>query len=119
MNSLYKVVDWVMCDYGGSSFGAIYLDINLLLLDVAGAESRSTVVNSSNIEIREHFPVVGQADESMIRSLLRDAAVWETQKAVRAEICDRYFADFKGTSSRRAAEILLNLDKVIQAETSP
>jgi len=118
MNRLYKVVDWVMCDYGGSSFGAIYLDINLLLLDVAGAESQSIVVNTSNIEIREHFPIIGQADESVIRSLLRDAAVWETQKAVRAEICDRYFADFKGTSSRRAAEILLNLDEENHAETS-
>ena len=74
------------------------------------AELADRNMNSSNLEIREHFPAVEQADESVIRNLLRDAALWEAQKVVRAEICDRYFADFKGTSSRRAAEILLNLD---------
>ena len=118
MNSLYKVVDWVVCDYGGSSFGALYLDINLLLLDVTGAESQFTIVNSSNIEIREHFSAVEQADESAIRNLLHDAALWEAQKAVRANVSDKYFANFRGTSSRRAAEILLNLDKANPGETS-
>jgi len=86
---------------------------------VAGAESQFTIVNSSNLEIREHFPAVEQADESAIRNLLQDAALWEAQKAVRADICDKYFANFRGTSSRRAAEILLNLEKVNPAETSP
>ena len=82
------------------------------------AELADRNMNSSNLEIREHFPAVEQADESAIRNLLRDAALWEAQKAVRAEICDKYFVNFRGTSSRRAAEILLNLDNVNPAETS-
>lgn len=110
MNSLYKLVDCVLCDYGGSPFGAIYLDINLLLLNVKGAESQRTVENSSNIEIRGQFPVVSCADVSEIRSLLHDASLWKAQRAVRGEVSGKYFAEFKGTSAHRAAQILLALD---------
>lgn len=114
MNRLYKVVDWVICDYGGSPFGAIYLDINLLLLNVPGSEHHFTAVNSSNNDLRQHFPLVETPDESIIRGLLQDASLWNAQKSVRAAIRTKYFADFKGTSSRRAAEILLNIDRFIQ-----
>jgi CDP-Glycerol:Poly(glycerophosphate) glycerophosphotransferase len=115
MNSLYKVVDWVLCDYGGSSFGAIYLDINLLLLDVPGSDSHFTIQNSSNLEIREYFPVVQSGDELAIKRLLGNENLWHAQAAVREKLCRKYFADLKGTSSRRAAQILLNIGDVAGA----
>jgi hypothetical protein len=113
MNRLYKAVDWVFCDYGGSPFGALYLGINLLLLDVPGSENQFTVANSSNQEIREHFPVVSQPNGEELFRLLRDDAVWREQEKVRTRLCRKYFADLKGSSSRTAVQILSNLDKII------
>jgi hypothetical protein len=115
MNRLYKAVDWVFCDYGGSPFGAVYLGINLLLLDVPGSEDQFTVVNSSNQEIREHFPIVSEPDAEEISRLLRDEDVWREQEKARSKLCNKYFADLKGTSSRTVVQILTNLDKIIAA----
>jgi hypothetical protein len=39
MNRLYKAADFVLCDYGGSAFGAIYLGKKLILLDVPGSKA--------------------------------------------------------------------------------
>ena len=71
MNVLFKIADFVLCDYGGSSFGAIYLDKNLILLDVPGAEEQHTVVNSSNLEIRRDFPVLRHQEAGDTRVVVR------------------------------------------------
>lgn len=113
MNRLYKAVDWVFCDYGGSPFGAIYLGIDLLLLDVPGSEKQFTVVNSSNQEIREYFPIVSKPDTEEILGILRDDGVGREQEKARARLCQKYFADLKGTSSRKVVQILTNLDQII------
>lgn len=113
MNRLYKAVDWVFCDYGGSPFGAIYLGINLLLLDVPGSDDQFTVINSSNQEIREHFPIVSEPNAEEMLRILRDDGVWREQEKARTRLCQKYFAELKGTSSRKVVQLLTNLDNII------
>jgi hypothetical protein len=113
MNLLYKAVDWVLCDYGGSSFGAIYLDINLMLLDVPGSESEFTVVNSSNLELRKSIPSVKINNKNDIKVLLENEDLCAAQEKCRAAMFERYFANLRGRSSKEAARILLDLDSII------
>ena len=115
MNELFKVADWVLCDYGGSSFGAIYLGKNLILLDVPGSDSEFTVVDSSNLELRDYFPVVSPEDACKLKLVIEDDAQIKTQEVNRRSLFARYFADYRGSSSRRAAEILSNLDSLLEA----
>ena len=111
MNDLFKVADLVVCDYGGSSFGAIYLGKKLVLLNVPGAEEQYTVVNSSNLELREHFVAVDVEDAHRLQEIIEDEVDWETQEQVRQKLSRKYFAENYGTSARRAAEILMTLDR--------
>lgn len=114
MNKLYKIVDFVICDFGGSSFGAIYLDKNLILLDVKGSDKASTSVNSSNFELREYFPVIAIEQANKINSLLVDEELWYQQKQNRQKLFGKYFHNNRGTSSTTAAEILDNLDHFLK-----
>src|SRR5690606_360217 len=47
MNCLYKIADAVICDYGGSPFGALYLGKKVVLLDVPGSSEWYTVTGTS------------------------------------------------------------------------
>lgn len=113
MNLLYKVVDFVLCDYGGSSFGAIYLDKNLILLDVTGSENDRTLVNSSNLQIRNYFPVLQLENSREIKMIINNEQLWIDQKKHREMLFSKYFADNRGSSSKRAAEILSSLNLML------
>lgn len=110
MNKLYRIADFVLCDYGGSSFGAIYLDKALVLLDVPNSRDWFTVRNSSNLELTSHFqPLSVDACENL-DAILEDEAYWSKQMITSKALRDRYFADFRGNSSKIAADILSQLD---------
>lgn len=115
MNKLFKAVDFVICDYGGSSFGVIYLGKKLVLLDVPDSENQFTVLNSSNQELRGFFPAIGPENAHLLRSILEDEEQWAKQEDMSSEIFNKYFADNRGSSSRKAAEILSNLESILAA----
>ena len=115
MNELFKVADIILCDYGGSAFGAIYLGKKLILLDVPGSEKQYTVVNSSNLELREHITTLDADNAFRLKSVLEDDSEWEKQSPIRRKLFLKYFADTRGSSSKRAAKILMNLDSVFEA----
>jgi hypothetical protein len=74
---------------------------------------------SSNLELMKYFPVLEIEQVGTLGALLNDTDYWVSCLGFGRELSDKYFANFRGTSSRKAAEILLNLDKVNPAETSP
>ncbi len=113
MNVLYKAVDFVLCDYGGSSFGAIYLDKNLILLDFDGSKHSFALIKDPILQIRDYFPVIHPEDSSKIEMIIKDEQIWEDQKKNRQTLFSRYFADNRGESSRCAAEILAHLDALL------
>jgi len=114
MNRLFKIADYVLCDYGGSAFGAIYLDKNLVLLETPAARSAICAEDSSNLELHEHFPVLTVENADSLEGLLADPSVWQEQKNRRKQLFDKYFADNRGESARCAAEILSNLDEILK-----
>jgi hypothetical protein len=109
MNALYRVVDGVLCDYGGSAFGALYLGKRMVLLEVPGSQDWYTVRDSSNLGLAGHFPHVGAASAGEIPALLEDDDAWQLRAPSLAALSARYFADLRGHSSGRAASILLQL----------
>ncbi|MBI5544237.1 MAG: CDP-glycerol glycerophosphotransferase family protein [Deltaproteobacteria bacterium] len=113
MNALFRVADAVLCDYGGSVFGAIYLGKPIVLLDVPCSSEYYTVANSSNLELRAHFPLVGPADTGRIPSLLQEPEAIRRQQESLAKLFGKYFADNRGRSAQAAAEILANLDSIL------
>lgn len=113
MNKLLKLSDVMLCDYGGSAFGAVYLRKRMVLLEVPGARDWYTVRNASNLELIEHYPVVGPARAEQLGALLEDEDYWRQQAARAVPLADKYFADFRGHSAQRAAEILCNIDALL------
>lgn len=111
---LYALCDYLLCDYGGPAFAGIYVDKNLLLLNVLGAEEdRYTGASSPEFLIRKVIPNLDVADKNALRSLLQDRAVWQKQKRIRKVLRNYFFAPYYGFSSSVAALTLGNLDHII------
>jgi len=113
MNKLLKLTDVMLCDYGGSAFGAVYLRKRMVLLEVPGARDWYTVRNASNLELAQHYPAFGPDRADEIGALLEDENYWREQAASAAPLADKYFADFRGNSAQRAAGILSNIDALL------
>jgi hypothetical protein len=117
MNKLLKLADVMLCDYGGSAFGAVYLRKRMVLLEVPGARDWYTVRNASNLELAQHYPAFGPDRADEIGALLDDEVFWREQAASAAPLADKYFADFRGHSAQRAAGILSNIDALLAQTT--
>jgi CDP-glycerol glycerophosphotransferase (TagB/SpsB family) len=115
MNRLYRIADAVLCDYGGSAFGALYLGKRMVLLDVPGSADWYTVRDSSNLELARHYPSLTPETAGTLPALLADTAYWSDQGPKARALSDKYFADLRGTSSRRAADLLLSMDARLAA----
>ena len=110
---LYQLADFMLFDYGGPPFGAIYTDKNMILLNVPNAENDELTGNQSpDIRIRQNLLNVN-AGERAIARLLADESVWKAQRNARRAIRKIFFAPYFGFSSTVAASTLLNLDSVI------
>ncbi len=116
---LYAVADWVLCDYGGPAFGAIYADRNLVLLDVPDAEGDPLLGEGSpDLVIRQVIAHAAPGPGTTLRALLDDAALWEEQKNVRHELRSAFFAPHLGYSGTVAAQALLHVERLVPAEGS-
>lgn len=105
--ALFRLADYVLADYGGSAFGAIYTDKNLLLLN-HGADifSPDTGWLSADIQLRDAFANLYAEDAGKMPALLRDNGLWEAQRAVRAKYRSALFEDTKGQAGARAAKVI-------------
>lgn len=115
---LYRIADYVLCDYGGPAFGAIYTDRNLLLLDVAAAEGNELLQHDSpELLIRERIAHVDSSQQADLAALLADDGLWAAQAEHRATLRRLFFAPHFGYASRIAADVLANLDRLTQRRT--
>ncbi|NNE04387.1 MAG: CDP-glycerol--poly(glycerophosphate) glycerophosphotransferase [Xanthomonadales bacterium] len=107
---LFAVADFVLCDYGGSAFGAIYMDKNLLLLNSEQAESDEYTGNQSmDVQLRSWIPNIGAERKNELAGMLRDDAIWADQGGKRRHIEQKVFAPNKGTASEVAAQAIREL----------
>jgi hypothetical protein len=113
---LFRIADYVICDYGGPAFGALYLDKNIILLNVPGAENDAlTGPDSADIALRRSLPNLDAFTIPKIWGLLEDDATWEQQKRIRRQLRDYYFAPYQGFAASVAAQALGNRELILAA----
>lgn len=103
---LFLIADYILCDYGGVAFSAVYTDQNLLLLDhpdkvLAEAESDALM--------RQTLPALSPQHSDELRAILNNPHHWQAQAAQRAALRKRFFTPYKAQSAKMAAKILSNL----------
>ncbi|MCB9740854.1 MAG: CDP-glycerol glycerophosphotransferase family protein [Deltaproteobacteria bacterium] len=111
---LFRAADYVLCDHGGSAFGALYLDKRLVFLKTPVKAGAKVAEGASNEALMNHFPAVDHQDFSPMRSLLGDDARWERRIAEARPLRDRFFADYRGNASEVAARLLETLDQRLE-----
>lgn len=113
--NLFRCADYVVCDYGGTAFGAIYLDKPLLLLNLPNAKGNHLVGDDSpDISLREQIVNLDIAERWQLPSILLDTLLWQRQVEIRQQLRRRYFCPSYGYSSYLAALALVNIDSMLQ-----
>ncbi len=117
---LYSISDFVFCDYGGASFGALYTDRKLLLFnhypstrfDPVGmnlppdSPTHVDEINPTEQYLRGFIPNIAPDQQYLLSEMLIDEALWAEQQKIRANLRDQFFAPYYGNSAARVAEIL-------------
>jgi hypothetical protein len=112
---LFYIADLVVSDYGGTAFGALYLDKPLLLLNLLNAEKDDlTGSGSPDILLRKHIINVNENERSSIGKLIEDEGLWSKQSAVRQKLRREHFAPTYGFSADIAAKALKNIDYILK-----
>ena len=111
---LFYIADYIFSDYGGTAFGAIYTDRNLVLLNVANAEDDSlTGIDSADIALRQSIINIDPENSNKLPAILSDPQIWEVQKQVRNQLRSTYFAPYYGNGAEITANILKYLDPIL------
>jgi hypothetical protein len=111
---LYAIAERVVCDYGGTPFGALYLDRPLLLLNMPGAaQHRETGEESADVFLRETVINLDDPSPRALRGVLADEDAWSAQRQVRARLREIFFAPYYGFSGQVAALVLENLGNIL------
>lgn len=111
---LYAIADWVVADYGGPAFGALYLDVPLLLLNLPNAENDPlTGAGSPDILLREHIVNVDKLQRWEIGELILRGSVWQEQITSRQLLRQQHFFPSYGCSANLAATALQNMNYIL------
>lgn len=111
---LYLLADKVICDYGGTAFGAIYLDKPLLLLNLPDAESDPLAGEMSpDIVLRDNIVNLDLHSFHRIHDMLNNQLIWSQQKQTRKQLRERYFATHYGFSAEVAAQAIRHAGDII------
>jgi len=113
MNKLFRVAETVLCDHGGSAFGALYLGKKLVFLKTPAVDTATVLKESSNLELMKYFPVLEVEQVGTLGALINDTDYWVNCLAFGRELSDKYFANYRGNSSRIIATILAKLDATL------
>lgn len=107
---LYFLADYMLFDYGGPPFAAIYTDKPFILLNVPGAKDDSlTGPKSPDILLRQHFANV-EPGSNGIRQALDNAAWWQKHHEFSKRWRNEFFAKNYGSASNVAAQAILHRD---------
>ncbi|MBO4520796.1 MAG: hypothetical protein J5787_06275 [Alphaproteobacteria bacterium] len=105
--ALLKEADFIICDYGGASFRALYLDKNIMLFNPTNAEKCSFLDNDSpEFFLRTKIKSFDSTQAREIAETLENENYWKEQKEIRKQLSAEFFVDERGTSSYKIAKIL-------------
>ncbi len=114
---LFAIADKVICDYGGTAFGAIYLDKPLMLLNLPDAHLDDLAgSNSPDINLRKHIVNLDTDNFYRVYDLLQNDDMWLEQQQQRERLRQYYFASYYGTSSDIAAKTIRQAGEIINRE---
>ncbi len=112
--NLFYVADYIFSDYGGTAFGAIYTDRNLVLLNLPEPENdQLTGIDSADIGLRQSIINVDPENGGGLTAILSDPKVWEDQMQIREQLRNIYFAPYYGNAAEMTVSILENLDNIL------
>ncbi|MGE7958084.1 CDP-glycerol glycerophosphotransferase family protein [Pseudomonas sp. NPDC089530] len=113
--ALFRCADYVVSDYGGTAFGALYLDKNLLLLNVPNAEQDElTGEESPDVLLRNDIINLDAEERWQLAELLDNEYLWKQQAAVRQRLRRHYFAPSYGFSAELAVLALRNIENLLK-----
>jgi CDP-Glycerol:Poly(glycerophosphate) glycerophosphotransferase len=116
--ALYAMADWIVADYGGPMFGAIYTDRDLILLDVAASAGNELLgPGSPELMLRNVLPSVAEPDPDAVAAVLGDPGERRRQRDVRAALRRDLFAPFYGFAADMAAEAIRRTDEMLALPT--
>ncbi len=104
---LMQCADFVIGDYGGYAFGAVYLDRPVLLLDKPG-RNHEKLTNTDNW-LRKYLPHIESPDPEQIKQLLHNQNYWQLQSQIRQQLRDILFTLSDEPAGLRAANQLRNI----------
>lgn len=107
---LFYAADVVAADYGGSPFGAIYADRDLVLLDTPVDVREGDIVPEDSLDrrLREWVLNIDPDEAHLLLEYLDDPLAREQQRGVRERLRRGLFAPFYGCAAEVAATVLRN-----------
>lgn len=113
---LYQLADYMLFDYGGPPFGAIYTSKRFVLLNVPDADKDAlTGPDSPDLMLRGEFANV-DIGACGIRSLLCEGAHWKDHQIASDRLRAQYFAPRFGTSAKAAAGAIMDRTWILPKE---
>lgn len=112
---LFQLSDFVICEYGGPPFAALYTDQNLLLFDhpdYRGQATADPLTSDTDQWLRRHLPHLLPEQAGQLPEMLANQSLWATQREVRRQLRELYFASNYGHSAETAAILLPQLLKL-------
>lgn len=106
---LFQLADYVLADYGGSAFSALYTDSRLILLDHPehpGPLAAAARGRDSDHWLRGFIPHLGPEQAAQLPELLASQRLWSEQQRTRAWLQRQLFAPGYGYSAEIGAELL-------------
>ncbi|MEM6409161.1 MAG: CDP-glycerol glycerophosphotransferase family protein [Pseudomonadota bacterium] len=105
---LYQLADYMLFDYGGPAFGAIYTDKKFVLLNVPNAaDDELSGADSPDVLLRQSLINV-DAGTGSLTTYLRDGPHWDAHMTEIERLRKTYFAEKFGTSAKAAAHAILD-----------
>ncbi|MCP5266387.1 MAG: hypothetical protein H6934_09740 [Burkholderiaceae bacterium] len=105
---LFRIADWVLADYGGSAFGALYTRKPVLLLNAPGdLFAADTGWGSADLALRRWLPNLDPSQAERVGELLFDDSLWASLSSTRSALRRELFTDCDGGSGQRAAASIL------------
>ncbi len=105
---LYRLADFMLFDYGGPAFGAIYTGKRFILLNVPGAAQDALAgQDSPDVLLRQRLINV-DPDSGLLFGHLQDGPHWDTHMTEIASLRSAFFVDNFGTSAKAAADAILD-----------
>ena len=111
MVELYHISDFVICDYGGTIFSALYMKQNILLLNHAMVYKDLGIYTSTSMDVREDLLNINEDESHKIKEYIEDNELWEKSRNKMEKVRSLYFGDhFSDSASKAAAKLRLCLD---------